>query len=88
MSELDFATAEALAEMIRAKQLSPVELMDHTLARVEALNPELGAFVALDAERARSEAAAQSERLAKYNRLLAIEAETDMKLKTPIGLPS
>jgi aspartyl-tRNA(Asn)/glutamyl-tRNA(Gln) amidotransferase subunit A len=63
-AELNFATAEHLAGLIRSKALSPAELMDHTLARIADLNPRIGAFVALDEERARTEAAAQTERIA------------------------
>ena len=63
-TDLDFASAEPLAARIRAKEISPLELMEHTLARIEALNPALNAFVALDAEGARAEAAKQTERLA------------------------
>ena len=64
MTDLNFASIEELAALIRAKDLSPAELMEHTLARIEALNPRLNALVALDAERARAEAAAQTRRLA------------------------
>ena len=63
-TDLNFATAEDLAGLIRRKQLSPSELMEHTLARIADLNPRIGAFVALDEERARAEAAAQTERVA------------------------
>jgi aspartyl-tRNA(Asn)/glutamyl-tRNA(Gln) amidotransferase subunit A len=63
-TDLNFATAETLADLIKRKRLSPTELMDHTLARIADLNPRIGAFVALDEERARSEAAAQTERVA------------------------
>ena len=64
-TDLSFASAEELAALIRERKLSPAELMDHTLARIAELNPRIGAFVALDDERARAEAAKQSERAAK-----------------------
>jgi Asp-tRNA(Asn)/Glu-tRNA(Gln) amidotransferase A subunit family amidase len=64
-AELDFAPAETLARLVRERRLSPTELMRHTLDRVEALNPRLNAFVALDAERALADAAAQAERVAR-----------------------
>ena len=63
-AQLNFATAEELADLIRRKALSPTELMDHTLARIAQLNPQLGAFVALDEEHARDQAAQQTERVA------------------------
>jgi Asp-tRNA(Asn)/Glu-tRNA(Gln) amidotransferase A subunit family amidase len=64
-ADLDFASAEALAAMVRARRISPSELLEHTLARIAALNPSLGAFVALDEEGARAGAARQTERLAR-----------------------
>ena len=63
--ELDFASAERLAALVRSKAISPTELMDHALKRIEALNPTLNAFIALDAEAARAEAARQTERVAR-----------------------
>ncbi len=64
-NELCFKSAEELAALIRTRALSPVELMEVTLARIEAVNPALNAFVQLDPERALAEARAQTERLAR-----------------------
>jgi aspartyl-tRNA(Asn)/glutamyl-tRNA(Gln) amidotransferase subunit A len=64
-TDLDFASAEELAALIRARRLSPTELMRHTLDRVAALNPRVNAFVALDADRALAEAATQTDRVAR-----------------------
>ena len=63
-TDLNFASIRQLAALVREERISPLELMDHTLARVEALNPRLNALVQLDAEAARAEAAAQTARLA------------------------
>ena len=38
MGELDFATSRSVAARIRAKEVSPLEVLDHYLARVDALN--------------------------------------------------
>jgi aspartyl-tRNA(Asn)/glutamyl-tRNA(Gln) amidotransferase subunit A len=46
---MDF-TAMALAEAVRAKRVSPVELVRDCLARVERRNPVLRAFISVDAE--------------------------------------
>ena len=51
-TDLCFTPATELATMIRRRQLSPVEIMDAVLARIEALNPRLNAYLAVDAERA------------------------------------
>jgi amidase len=47
-----------MAEQIRQKKLSPVELVEAHLSRIEALNPKLNAFVYIDAESARMQARA------------------------------
>jgi aspartyl-tRNA(Asn)/glutamyl-tRNA(Gln) amidotransferase subunit A len=54
-----------LARRIRARELSAREVTDHALARIEALNPALNAFVAIDASRARRDAATIDQRLAR-----------------------
>jgi Asp-tRNA(Asn)/Glu-tRNA(Gln) amidotransferase A subunit family amidase len=59
-NELCFMPATELAAAMRAKQVSPVEIVDAVLARIESLNPRLHAFLTLDAERAHS-AAQQAE---------------------------
>ncbi len=53
MSDLNFLPAVAMAEQVRKKKISPVELVDAHLAQIEKLNPRLNAFVHLDADRAR-----------------------------------
>jgi aspartyl-tRNA(Asn)/glutamyl-tRNA(Gln) amidotransferase subunit A len=49
-SDLSFAPAVELAALIRKHELSPVELMRTTLARIGQLNPRLNAFVSLRPE--------------------------------------
>jgi len=58
MSGLNFLSAVAMAEQIRHKKLSPVELVEAHLARIEQLNPKLNAFVQVDADGARRQARA------------------------------
>ena len=62
--DLDYAPAHELAALVRSGELSPVALMERSLARIEALNPTLNAFVEVDAEGAMREAEALAERLA------------------------
>ncbi|OPC79260.1 hypothetical protein B4N89_34960 [Embleya scabrispora] len=64
MTDLALLPAHELARLIRVRELSPTELMRHTLDRVERLNPALGAVVSPDPERALAEAAAQTRRVA------------------------
>ena len=56
MSELAMLSAVSMAEQIRQKKLSPVELVEAHLQRIERLNPELNAFVQVDMEGARRQA--------------------------------
>ncbi|MGI5424367.1 amidase [Streptomyces sp. CA-179760] len=54
-------TLSAAADAIRARKLSPVELADSVLERVEEVEPRLGAYVTVIAEHARR-AARQAEK--------------------------
>jgi Asp-tRNA(Asn)/Glu-tRNA(Gln) amidotransferase A subunit family amidase len=47
-------SAVELRRLIGSRQLSPVELMDACIARIEALNPAINAIAATDFERARA----------------------------------
>jgi Asp-tRNA(Asn)/Glu-tRNA(Gln) amidotransferase A subunit family amidase len=58
MPELTFLSAVAMAEQIRQKKLSPVELVEAHLARIQELNPRLNSFVQVDVEGARRQALA------------------------------
>jgi amidase len=50
--DLMFEPASELAGMVRSGELSARELVEVSLGRIEELNPELNAFVDVDAERA------------------------------------
>jgi len=56
---MDFCTESAvdLAGQVRRGELSARELVGHALARIEAVNPTINAFVAVDGERALEAAA-------------------------------
>jgi len=69
MSELTFLSAVSMAEQIRQKKLSPVELVEAHLARIEKLNPKLNAFVQLDVKGARREARAAEESVTRGEKL-------------------
>ena len=51
-----YRTALDLAAAIRAKEVSPSEVMEHTLAAVDRLNPALNAVIWLDEDDARARA--------------------------------
>ncbi len=50
--ELDFLTISEASELIESRKLSPVELAEAKLKRIEALEPQLNAFITLTADRA------------------------------------
>jgi len=49
-------SATEIADAVRAKRVSAAEILERSLARIEALNPELKAFVFLDQDGARRRA--------------------------------
>lgn len=53
MSDPAFASAAALARLVAARELSPVELIEDLLARVARIEPRLNAFITLAEEEAR-----------------------------------
>src|SRR5947208_6944937 len=56
--DLAFLDATAQAELVRSAQLSPVELVDAAITRIEKLNPELNAVIHTRFDEARAEAGA------------------------------
>jgi aspartyl-tRNA(Asn)/glutamyl-tRNA(Gln) amidotransferase subunit A len=66
MSDLDLANLSITraSRALRAKELSPLELADAYLRRIEALNPRVNAYITVNVERAREEARRATEELA------------------------
>jgi aspartyl-tRNA(Asn)/glutamyl-tRNA(Gln) amidotransferase subunit A len=60
-------TAVECADLIRRRRLSPVEVVEETLAQVERLNPELNAFISVFHDQARR-AAQQAEKIVMQRR--------------------
>ena len=54
--ELVFAPARVQAELVRSRQVSPVELTNAYLDRIDALNPRINAYVTVAADFAREQA--------------------------------
>ncbi|WP_219996169.1 hypothetical protein [Nocardioides humi] len=64
--ELCFASAHELAARIRARDLSPVEVADAVIERIERLDPHLVAFCAFEADQVRA-AAEEAEQAVMRN---------------------
>src|ERR1700709_249425 len=58
MAALQALSALEAAAAVRAREVSPTELVEHSLDRIGRLDDQLGAFVTVTAARARAEAAA------------------------------
>jgi aspartyl-tRNA(Asn)/glutamyl-tRNA(Gln) amidotransferase subunit A len=55
-SEFAFLSIIQAARLLRRREISPLDLVEEMLARIERLNPALNAFLTVTAERARREA--------------------------------
>jgi amidase len=67
-SEWDYRTIKELTEALQARQTSASELVEHTVARIEALDQRLNAVVVRDFDRAREAATAADVALARGER--------------------
>ncbi len=61
MKELEWLTATEIGAAYAARKLSPVELVQALIARIETHNPKVGAFISVDADAA-LDAARQAEK--------------------------
>lgn len=64
-SAWDFASAADLAAALRSRRISALELVDHTIARIEALDRQINAVVVRDFARARDAARAADAALSR-----------------------
>ncbi len=72
MSDIIYRSAKYIAESIREKRVSAVEVVEAHLAQIEELNPHINAVVALCAERALDEAKAADAAIARGDELGAL----------------
>jgi amidase len=66
-NDLILTSALQQAELIRRKQISPIELLDLYLAKIDRLNPQIGAFFHVARESAIQTAQAQTNLLTQQN---------------------
>ena len=65
MSDLNYLSATSMAELVRQKKISPVELAQAHLDRIAQVNPKLNAFVQVDVDRVLQEARASESAFAR-----------------------
>jgi amidase len=89
MTDLFFSTARDQAELIRSGQISPVELTQLYLDRIAQIDPQIGAFFVVAAERSLAVAKAQTVQLLKDTNLPPLFGlPTAIKDLNPVaGLP-
>ena len=56
MTDLHYLTLAETADLIRTRKLSPVELTNELLKRIETYNPQLSAFITITGDVARAQA--------------------------------
>ena len=65
MNVSHYSTIAEVTAAVKARKVSPVELVDATLTRIEKLEPKLTAFMNLDATGARKQARAAEDAVAR-----------------------
>jgi amidase len=80
MAELHTLTALEQASVVRRREVSPVEVVEHYLKRIDAGNDAVGAYVTVTADRAR-------ERALAAERAVVAAADADHDLPVLHGVP-
>lgn len=62
-----YTDIEGISESIRAGSVSPLEIVEECLDRIESLNPELNAFITVIAEQAREQAISAAKEIESGN---------------------
>ena len=65
IDEISFLPAWELAAKIKAKELSPVEVTEHFLRRIDRIDPNLKAFITVAADQANDSARAAESKIMK-----------------------
>ena len=96
MPDIAFSSAKRLASLIRRRKIGSIELLEHYLARFEKYNPQLNAIVETRIEKAREQARAADQALARSERWgplhgvpMTVKDSFDVKgLATTWGVPT
>ena len=65
MTDLHYLTLAETADLIRTRKLSPVELTNELLKRIETYNPQLSAFITITGDVARAQAKQAEQEIAQ-----------------------
>src|ERR1051325_6250270 len=69
MSPFHYSSISEIFTLFRAKQISPLELLESHLDRIASLQPKLNAFVHLDVDAARASAKSATQQIARNESL-------------------
>jgi aspartyl-tRNA(Asn)/glutamyl-tRNA(Gln) amidotransferase subunit A len=64
-TELCFLPATSLAQLVPTHEVSPIDVVDAVLARIDAVNPRLTAYCTITADEARTAAREAEARLVR-----------------------
>ena len=70
---MNYLSARELVRLIGTKKLSPLDLMEETLRRIDAINPILNAFISVRTDEALNEARAMTEQLTSGKELRPLQ---------------
>jgi len=85
---LNYGTTREVVEALRSRQFSAVEITDHVIARIEALDRQINAVVVRDFDRAREAAKAADAALARGERRALLGVPMAVKESFDVaGLP-
>jgi aspartyl-tRNA(Asn)/glutamyl-tRNA(Gln) amidotransferase subunit A len=79
-NELAFLSIEQAARLLRQRKISPCELVEVALARIERFNPSINAFITVVADRARREARA-AEKQIRHGRVSSLLCGVPISIK-------
>ena len=85
MNDCTFLSAESLAEQVRKKKISPVEVAQAHLDRIARLNPKLNAFVQVDEARVLADARVAEEKITRGENLGPLHG-VPLSIKSSIGV--
>ncbi|MFB6449674.1 amidase [Bradyrhizobium tunisiense] len=88
-AEWDYRSISTLLDALRARKMSASELLEHTIARIEALDGQINAIIVRDFDRARDAARAADAALARGERLPLLGIPVTLKEPFNVaGLPT
>ena len=88
-ADVNYGSIGALLSVLHAREMSATELLEHTIARIEALDPQINAIIVRDFDRARDTARTADAALGRGERLPLLGIPVTLKEPFNVaGLPT